>query len=1527
MKRFLSIILTIVVLAGMTVPVMAAEAGSLESWGFEKNNGVDGEVVLDNSVVHSGKAAAKITRKIPQKSNVYSMLKQSVAVEEGKTYKYGFWAKAQAINSVSTLIDWGARTALDPIKNTYDWTYFSFTYTHNKPSGNVRFGIIFDAPIHSFWVDDLEFCEYTDGVKGKNLFKNPGFEGNAAQEITSGSASDSDEFTLEAYESSIATAKDIPVWKNKNINIDGDISDWEGMTSIKLPEDEYHVAMIEKGKTVSSEVEHRFAYDETYLYFLSIVEDDVHFAIEGSDYWKGDGLQFVLSARDRSFGAEFGCAWSEAGGAMYALDFGTGEMDVIKRSVKRDGSKCVYELAIPWELYYGEFMQSIKFCAIYNDNDNDSRKYAWQMSPGIVFEKSNQQYPTLHMIPEGTDYFGWVEGEPQVTVFEDNIYNVCIVNTANEKKVYSVTIDGETKEMEIPALSGKKLPVVLNFESVGDVEKEILMSDGETDLPYLLTTQVIATPDYYDAELEVLQGKIDELWGLIEKCREKNISVDYELPAVRLLEKFKLQIKREAEEQVYDRMTYYFSTLETEYLNAKANLEEYLSGEKTAIAVPRFTTGNVDIVGQTHWANTIVDSTGEEEYRPVFFAGYGHFEEAWEDAHLFSDFGMNCVQWAGNALSIFNIIKPKGNSVPYYGVEAGNSYPVSYEVIKDKQLAYSGSHVLKVSSTTPKQSNRYSRFYQRIPVEPNTTYEFGAMVKSNGTGETWFHGFEWPSDKERHRINGTYDWKEVTFEFTTTATQTSTYFGFTTDDICELYVDNLFMRKKGTKENLVTNSGFEDGKVKHVPSNFEEGLEYTVNLYLLEQLDENLKKFDEENIAVSVLPSLHYYYYPDKYQMAADDPTAKVGWHSLRNEYAKEMIELFIKESCAIINKHPCVTNINYTNEPTFDTAKQADYYQPLFAEFLEERYEGNLERLNNSYGTNYASFAEIPLHTNGTAPGAHLRDWREFNDSVTKEWNEWVTGIYRQYTDLPLHSKIMSTNFEDDSALRVHLRYGSNYENYATWSDVNGCDAFNYYSMVKQPQKLGYNTNPTTTDALEKYQWYDMLVGNMFRPVYNGEDHVTTDSNKDYSPNQAKHVSTDNWQSPFHGRGFTALWTWVTHHVDDATDGHFGRRPDVIAAVSKSALDQNRLSWEIADVADRNPDVGILVSDISRCFNNTYENAVYKAYEASLYTGVKTGYVTDTDVHKAFMHDVMIVPYCTNVKPYVLETLVRYAKTDGKKLILIGKESLAKNDFGEPQEQALLDELYANATVINAVADVFKLTEPKDLKKQLTAIYDEMGLRHVQIKYAETGNDADMIEYMYSIHDGKLLLNICLMDWTNDQDVKIYVNGQQVTKALELRSMKEIDVSTLRVNTHEPIFLQIDTDYDFEDKDIKMQIDNSVMIVDNDRVPVDAESDLTTPVIRDGRTLLPVRALTEAVGGEVKWDGDTRTVTCINGGTEIKMVIDDTTAYVNGEAKTLDVAPQIMNDRTMLPLRFVAENFGLNVSWDGEGRIVTVTK
>ena len=85
---------------------------------------------------------------------------------------------------------------------------------------------------------------------------------------------------------------------------------------------------------------------------------------------------------------------------------------------------------------------------------------------------------------------------------------------------------------------------------------------------------------------------------------------------------------------------------------------------------------------------------------------------------------------------------------------------------------------------------------------------------------------------------------------------------------------------------------------------------------------------------------------------------------------------------------------------------------------------------------------------------------------------------------------------------------------------------------------------------------------------------------------------------------------------------------------------------------------------------------------------------------------------------------------------------------------------------------------------------------------------------------------------------------------------------------------------------------------------------------IVDSRTLLPLRAVAEAVGADVDWDGDTRQVTLTHGATTILLTIDNTTAYVNGAAVVLDVPAQIFDGRTFLPVRFVGESLGLYVSW-----------
>ena len=100
-----------------------------------------------------------------------------------------------------------------------------------------------------------------------------------------------------------------------------------------------------------------------------------------------------------------------------------------------------------------------------------------------------------------------------------------------------------------------------------------------------------------------------------------------------------------------------------------------------------------------------------------------------------------------------------------------------------------------------------------------------------------------------------------------------------------------------------------------------------------------------------------------------------------------------------------------------------------------------------------------------------------------------------------------------------------------------------------------------------------------------------------------------------------------------------------------------------------------------------------------------------------------------------------------------------------------------------------------------------------------------------------------------------------------------------------------------------------------------------TTPVISNGRTLVPIRAIIEAFNGNVYWDGNTQTVTLKIADDCIVLKINSTTAYLNEYEYTLDVSPQIINGRTMLPIRFIAEGFNLGVAWDGNEQRVFIIR
>ncbi len=122
------------------------------------------------------------------------------------------------------------------------------------------------------------------------------------------------------------------------------------------------------------------------------------------------------------------------------------------------------------------------------------------------------------------------------------------------------------------------------------------------------------------------------------------------------------------------------------------------------------------------------------------------------------------------------------------------------------------------------------------------------------------------------------------------------------------------------------------------------------------------------------------------------------------------------------------------------------------------------------------------------------------------------------------------------------------------------------------------------------------------------------------------------------------------------------------------------------------------------------------------------------------------------------------------------------------------------------------------------------------------------------------------------------------------------------------------------------LQIDNSVMTVNGEEKAVDEGYD-TKPVIVDGRTLLPVRAVIENFDGNVNWNNDTKEVILTHNENEIVLTINSTQALLNDKVQTLDTAPIIINNRTMLPIRFIAESFGFNIEWNENNKTIIITE
>lgn len=185
--------------------------------------------------------------------------------------------------------------------------------------------------------------------------------------------------------------------------------------------------------------------------------------------------------------------------------------------------------------------------------------------------------------------------------------------------------------------------------------------------------------------------------------------------------------------------------------------------------------------------------------------------------------------------------------------------------------------------------------------------------------------------------------------------------------------------------------------------------------------------------------------------------------------------------------------------------------------------------------------------------------------------------------------------------------------------------------------------------------------------------------------------------------------------------------------------------------------------------------------------------------------------------------------------------------------------------------------------------------------------------------------INVYTLSKKNPQNVN---DSSLITRYISLDglSMLEIpsDANTNHIwNDKEYIYLGILKDDTYCYKIPITDIPDSVKIKCNNKYL----SFATNPIVEDDRTLVPMRFLFEQMGAEVDWDADTQTATVKKTDDIVAFSIDDTFAIVNNEQKTMDVPARLINGKTMIPLRFLSEELGYTVEWDEQTRTAIISE
>ena len=609
----------------------------------------------------------------------------------------------------------------------------------------------------------------------------------------------------------------------------------------------------------------------------------------------------------------------------------------------------------------------------------------------------------------------------------------------------------------------------------------------------------------------------------------------------------------------------------------------------------------------------------------------------------------------------------------------------------------------------------------------------------------------------------------------------------------------------------------------------------------------------------------------------------------------KKIAEALIKGVIELVGDSPALNSICLTNEPTNNS--NSDYYQPYWAQYLTELYKADINSLNETYGTDYKSFLDVPMPT-GASSTRWFYDYKQFNDKVLTEFHKILAEYVRKYNpDIKIHAKMMSMSTKTEGQKRNFLTYGTDHELMIPYSDYNGNDCYGMlYGM-------------STWELLEGMEFYDMQVGMNNAPCFNSEDHLIPDGNVNFEPLQADFVETSQWQGYIHAKGASTIWSWDrSYNPSSAFYGGVDARPDCIAKVGKTNFDANRLSYEITSIVQKEPDIAMITSTNARIFSTAYMNSMYKAYTNCLYNGQKVKFIVESQMDQLKNYKALVITNLYNVKDSTVEAIKDYVDNGGK-VVMLGENCLKYNEYNEPRDEGIVNYIKSKSQFVETKDDSINMISPTNdgYFNLIANLAKEIGKDQVYIIDTETGDRVRDVEFEYAEYKGNIILN--MVNYSYDETpkkVKIYVNGEQAKNLYNLRREYQLG-DIVELQRYQPMLVRIgDNSLTPAQRELKVFIDGQEYVFEDAKPYIDSRN----------RTLVPIRFIAEALGAKVDWNED-GIVSIEKDEDAVTYKIGEFQATKNGEIVEFDTCGEIKYDRTFVPVRYISELLSAQVEWN----------